>query len=210
MKLFTKKVAKNHTSQSDDDSLQSDASSPTKSPTKESKPRKKSSRPDSPRISQPRLKPSRTSSRHAIDPGSPSSRRGKVDLDTHPLNLPPEERKRLSALSAMSDWTSDPMDVDEQSTTAPTSPQPPQPAPQASFTVPIPNGAADAKRDVSPPPVPPPHRSTPTSPGPSALDEAEAFKAAGNKLFKEKNYVEAIRQYTKGTESSRLPLASAR
>jgi DnaJ homolog subfamily C member 7 len=47
-------------------------------------------------------------------------------------------------------------------------------------------------------PAPPPHRSNPSSPVPTAEDEAEAYKAAGNKFFKEKDYKNAIIQYTKG------------
>lgn len=37
------------------------------------------------------------------------------------------------------------------------------------------------------------------------MDEAEAFKAAGNKFFKEKNYADAIKQYDKGKISLAFP-----
>lgn len=45
-------------------------------------------------------------------------------------------------------------------------------------------------------PAPPPHR-TPASP-PPPTEDAEAFKAAGNKYFKAKDYDKAIQEYTKG------------
>jgi len=51
-------------------------------------------------------------------------------------------------------------------------------------------------------PVPPPHKSNPTSPAAPVAptpEDAEAFKAAGNKFYKEKNYKKAIEEYTKGT-----------
>lgn len=41
-------------------------------------------------------------------------------------------------------------------------------------------------------PTPPPHKSTGTS------DEAESFKLAGNKFFKDGNYKRAIEEYNKG------------
>ena len=121
-----------------------------------------------------------------------SRRKADLDPDTHPLNLSEAERKRLSALSMMSD----PMEVD---TEGPVSP-PPQtsipgafdaPAPKVNST-PVVNGEA---------PAPPPHKSNPTSPATPAAptpEDAEAFKAAGNKFYKEKNYKKAIEEYTKG------------
>lgn len=50
-------------------------------------------------------------------------------------------------------------------------------------------------------PVPPPHKSNPTSPvaaPASTPEEAEAFKANGNKFYKSKEYKKAIEEYTKG------------
>jgi hypothetical protein len=47
-------------------------------------------------------------------------------------------------------------------------------------------------------PAPPPHKSNPSSPIPSPLEDAESCKTAGNRLFKEKNYAKAIEQYSKG------------
>lgn len=69
----------------------------------------------------------------------------------------------------------------------------PHPSAQANFSVPIPNGSAHDE-----PPAPPPHKSSPPSPSASSAEDAEAFKAAGNKFFKEKSYTEAIEQYSKG------------
>ena len=53
-------------------------------------------------------------------------------------------------------------------------------------------------------PVPPPHRSQPSSPVPTPEAEAEAYKLAGNKFFKEKEFRRAIDEYTKGTSVHRL------
>jgi DnaJ homolog subfamily C member 7 len=200
-----------------------------KSPTKASasrSPSKKAAaaaapRPESPssreaKSSQPR--PPRTFTRHATDPGS-SRKAKKIDPDTHPLNLPPEQRKRLSALSAMSDRNS--MDVDKEPVNGgiPSSPPPhPQPAQAAaqkahhhakpsapahssSFTVPVTNGQNNAATNGAGDervPTPPPHRSQPSSPVQSAIEEAEALKNEGNKLFKNKDYARAIEFYTKG------------
>jgi DnaJ family protein C protein 7 len=195
--------------------------SPTKSPTKSStsrSPSKKAAaqRPESPssreaKSSQPRS--SRSFARHSSDTSSSSRKQKKIDPDTHPLNLPPEQRKRLSALSAMSDRNS--MDVDKEPVNGgtPSSP-PPQPHPQAqsspqkkpsaptqsnSFMVPVTNGqdasvnGAAAERV----PTPPPHRSQPSSPVQNAAEEAESLKNEGNKFFKMKDYARAIDFYSK-------------
>jgi DnaJ homolog subfamily C member 7 len=58
------------------------------------------------------------------------------------------------------------------------------------------NGATNSKA-----PTPPPHRSAPTSPAPPlgpTLEEAEAWKAMGNKYYKNKEYKKATAEYTKG------------
>lgn len=186
----------------------SHAASPAKSPAKSasrtpasgsSSPRKSSTQASSPARKEHRSKPSssRAFVRHSTDPGH-SSRRSRADPNTHPLNLPPEERKRLSALSNMSDPSA--MDVDPPSSPSASSPTTQaQPQPQSAFSVPITNGAKQTN-GASAPPVPP-HRSTPASPSPSSAEEAEGFKAAGNKFFKEKSYADAIKQYDKGKRS---------
>lgn len=88
------------------------------------------------------------------------------------------------------------MDIDREPVNGASSPasQPQSnPSAQANFSVPIPNGTHH--NDA---PAPPPHRSNPSSPVPTALDDAEAYKAAGNRFFKDKNYTKAIEQYSKG------------
>ena len=203
MKLFgsgKKPSSKKHPStpsvdvdRDDSHRLRSEPPSPQKSSPKSSP--KKSSRPSSRIDTKSSSRPSR-GSRHSTDPGS-SSRRSKIDPDTHPLNLPPDERKRLSELSnsAMSDHNS--MDIDQEPVDSAPSTPPQTSSAQTNFAVPIPNGTTH--EDV---PAPPPHRSNPSSPAPNPEEDAEAYKAAGNRFFKEKNYGKAIEQYSKGRSDS--------
>lgn len=129
-----------------------------------------------------------------------SKRSSKYDPDSHPLNLPPEERQRFS-FSAMSA-----MDVDRDSS----SPAPASPAAEVP-AVPKTNGT---NSDQESRPVPPPHRYTKSPPPQSATYastheaaappaamptiDAEEYKAAGNKFFKIKDYPAAIKEYSKG------------
>lgn len=78
------------------------------------------------------------------------------------------------------------MDIDRE-------PGSPNPSAQANFSVPIPNGTTHEE-----PPAPPPHKSNPSSPVTNSLEDAEEYKAAGNKFFKEKNFAKAIEEYSKG------------
>ncbi|KPM35342.1 hypothetical protein AK830_g11219 [Neonectria ditissima] len=188
------------------------ARSPTKSSRSHSQKSGKSSRPTS--YVEPNKASSRSSSsrlsRHSTDPGH-SSRRAKVDHDTHPLNLPPEERKRLSDL-ATSAMNGNSMDIDREpvngAARASTPPNPgananvsanananANPSAQANFSVPIPNGGSHEEA-----PPPPPHKSNPGSPTPTPLEDAESYKAAGNRFFKDKNYAKAIEQYSKAVD----------
>lgn len=129
---------------------------------------------------------------HTQNNRSPSKHSGKrrtksrqaYDPDSHPLNLPPEELKRLSAMAAASDPQT-PMDIDSN---IPSSPQT-----QAPGSFPSSEGVNGFNQNE--PPRPPPHKS-PQSPASSA--DAEASKAAGNKFFKAKQYDKAIAEYTKG------------
>lgn len=82
------------------------------------------------------------------------------------------------------------MDIDQEPVNG-ASPQTPKK--QTNFSVPIPNGSS---HDGAP--APPPHRSNPSSPIPTPEEDAESYKAAGNRFFKEKNYSKAIEQYSKG------------
>lgn len=156
-------------------------------PTARPTPRK----PSSPRPASPgtplRAEPKRSSrsfTRQPTDPTSSSSRRSaaKIDPDTHPLNLPPEQRKRLSSQlnNSRTRDNVDRMDVDRDTT----------PAAQ-----PASNGMNGAPKDD--PPIPPPHRSNPASPPTNPIDEAESHKAIGNRFFKERDYQKAIEYYTK-------------
>jgi DnaJ family protein C protein 7 len=130
-----------------------------------------------------------------------SKRSSKYDADSHPLNLPPEERQRLS-FSAMSA-----MDVDRDSS----SPAPSSPAAEVPGGFPKTNGTnGDAEGRPAPPPhrytkSPPPnsgnYAATPeaaTPPAEMPTIDAEEYKAAGNKFFKIKDYPAAIREYSKG------------
>ena len=121
-------------------------------------------------------------------------RKSSFDVaDTHPLNLPPEEReKRRSALAYMSE-PRDSMEIDSPSEAPPSSPP-------GSF--PTSNGVEHTEDVSQAGPIPPPHRKqseahTPTSP---PID-AEACKAAGNKFFKMRDYDKAIKEYTKAIEA---------
>lgn len=173
----------------------SEPSSPAreKSPSKSSR---KSSRPSS--FAEPSKTRSSRLSRHSTDPSHShshsSSRRHKYEPDTHPLNLPPEERKRLSALAAAMNGNS--MDVDSEPVNGARSTTPPNQKAnaQANFSVPIPNGSSHD--DGAPPP--PPHKSNPGSPTITPEEDAESYKNAGNRFFKDKNYHKAIEQYSKG------------
>ncbi|KAI9810487.1 MAG: hypothetical protein M1827_006263 [Pycnora praestabilis] len=125
------------------------------------------------------------------------------DRNSHPLNLPPQELRRLSALSTLSDPQTL-MDIDQEGL-APAPPSSPPPVAPGAF--PTTNGT---NGDGSP--IPPPHR-TPTSPSPQQQQQqqqqkpaqptvdAEACKAAGNKFFKAKEYDKAIKEYTKAIDA---------
>lgn len=127
---------------------------------------------------------------------------GRKNSDSHPLNLPPEELRRLSALSAAQYNMASPTNSERGESTEPM--QESTPAPQsAPGAFPQTNGVnGDSHAEGSP--APPPHR-TPTSPPPQqekqekqpAVD-AEKCKEAGNKFFKAKQYDKAIEEYTKG------------
>jgi DnaJ family protein C protein 7 len=114
--------------------------------------------------------------------------------ETHPLNLPPDEIRRLSLLAAMSGAQENGAGVDAMETT----PAPEENVPAVNGV----NGAEEEQQEQSGEegPVPPPHR-TPTSPSPQPevpKVDAEACKAAGNKFYKAGQYEKAIEEYSKG------------
>ncbi|KAF2091557.1 TPR-like protein [Saccharata proteae CBS 121410] len=156
------------------------SASPTKSPLKSQSPSKERHR--------------RSDSQNSTQSSPKKPHRSSTfDRNTHPLNLPPEERRRLSYLHQMSaeqPTPATPMDLDREATQSP-APQSP-PAKQT-------NGHVNGSEKAAPPP--PPHR-TPTSPPPQApAVDAEACKAAGNKHFKAKEYEKAIQEYSKAIEA---------
>ncbi|CAK7269681.1 hypothetical protein SEPCBS57363_003724 [Sporothrix epigloea] len=196
----------------------------TASPTSSPRPKKSSSsssrhqRPSSSSRNHqlPTAEPNLSSTSLPTSSHSSSSRRRKVDPNTHPLNLPPEERKRLSLLSSMSNRNSADTDRDTpgvvSGAASPSSPkplqnsqtkkssqppmQPAQPAAQSASSPPpasngtVPVNTSSSNGNV---PVPPPHK----TPAPTAAEEAETFKNLGNKYFKDKSYHAAITEYTK-------------
>ena len=152
--------------------------------------------------------------RSRLTPSSPKTRSKKsrtaqqLAWDSHPLNLPPDQLKRWSVMSAMSSSTRMDLDLDldlDQEAESSPSPSPASPTAHPSSST---NGA---NGDTSP--VPPPHKiptkSTPPpsapalpppAPAPPTVDP-ESFKQAGNRFFAAKQYARAIAEYTKGTSA---------
>jgi DnaJ homolog subfamily C member 7 len=127
-------------------------------------------------------------------------KKAKLDEDSHPLNLPPDELKRLSAAMAREEAriaTPMDLDTDEQTfTNGASTSQPPSPSKDipGAFADPDTNHSAnDEESEGAKSPTPPPHKTPP----PPKVDP-EACKAAGNKFFKAKDYDRAIQEYTKG------------
>lgn len=194
-----KKAKKTPTSTSDEESHSPRSRSPLKKTSSSSSRSGKAIKDENHRPGLGSARDSRTFPR-----GGPESPRHPFDLNTHPLNLPPDQIRRLSALSSMSD--PDRMDIDSEGPNGvPASPSPQSNMPGAFDSSKV-NGTNGAPNGEGP--VPPPHKSNPTSPAPVAAptpEEAEAFKAAGNKFYKAKEYKKAIEEYTKGKYFSRNP-----
>lgn len=139
-----------------------------------------------------------------------SKRSSKYDRNSHPLNLPPDELRRLSSqMSAMQDQpTPTPMDIDRDQSPAPSSPA----APKANGDAPRP-APPPHRYTTSPPPENAKYAQTPEESSPPAEPptiDAEEYKAAGNKFFKIKDYPAAIREYTKGASRHTPVRARAR
>ncbi|TID24523.1 TPR-like protein [Venturia nashicola] len=155
---------------------------------------------------------SRSKNPSPTKPFSKSSKK-KQDRDSHPLNLPPEELRRLSRKSVMADQ---PMDTDKDFAASPssTSTSPLSSSPASSSAPARDNGKLNASAQPeaeNDAPRPPPHR-TPTnpsaqkapSPPPAPVRDtvaAEAHKASGNKFFKAKDYAKAIQEYSKAVDA---------
>jgi len=94
------------------------------------------------------------------------------------------------------------MDVDSEPPNAPSSPSPQSNRPSA-FDVPSTNGIKPNGEPQVFGPAPPPHKTPTSPPAPPAptLEDAEAFKATGNKLYKAGDYRKAIVEYTKAVEA---------
>lgn len=133
----------------------------------------------------------------------PDKKKSK-DEDIHPLNLPPEELRRLSVrmaakdekrTSAQMDKDVEMSDADAQASMNGITSQPSTPgvssAPGA-FPSSEPQVNGDDREEEPKSPTPPPHRTQPVKVDP------EACKAAGNKFFKAKDYDRAISEYSKG------------
>ncbi|PBP28772.1 tetratricopeptide [Diplocarpon rosae] len=201
MKLFSKSPKK-PTKKSDSDDEKVSTSSRTRSPTKKSVPSSSASKSSKAREEKENHKHGQGSVRNSrsFPKSTTKSPRHPYDPNTHPLNLPPDQLRKLSALSNMSE--PERMDVDSDGpSAAPTSP-PPQTSMPGAFDAPKPNGTSAPSNGEGP--VPPPHKSNPTSPAaasPPTAEEAEAFKAAGNKFYKAKEYKKAIEEYTKAVQA---------
>ncbi len=140
--------------------------------------------------------------RKKTSPTKKDKRQEKEDRNSHPLNLPPDELRRLSAAIAREEISRAAMDGDDiqrnGSSPTPMESPPATPSNAAPGAVPetangTPNGI-NGKAEKSP--TPPPHKE-PMKP----KVDAEACKAAGNKFFKAKDYLRAIDEYTKGLTS---------
>jgi DnaJ family protein C protein 7 len=127
--------------------------------------------------------------------GSSSFAFRRRSSDSHPLNLPPEELRRLSALRTAN------MGSPREETTEPMQESTPAPQ-QAPGAFPQANGnGVNSEQSGESGPAPPPHRSASSSPAQSPAVDAEQCKEAGNKFFKAKQYDKAIEEYTKGSSS---------
>lgn len=133
-------------------------------------------------------------------PVKKDKKKEKDNRDSHPLNLPPDELRRLSAAMAAQEGARNSMDTDSNepvSSQDAESPATPLKTAPGGFPENV-NGTLngvnwDYGDEKSP--TPPPHR-VPMAETPKI--DAEAAKAAGNKFFKAKDYPRAIAEYTKG------------
>ncbi|KAL2360753.1 hypothetical protein RJZ56_006361 [Blastomyces dermatitidis] len=191
----------------------------------------KSKSSSSPRVGSSRKSPSKASPKPQRDPerksrrvastpsGSPTKHKSKgsssrfaYDRDSHPLNLPPDELRRLSAMAAARDDSRSSMDIEQPDvahsptavTNATVSPSafstPTQQDSPASSTGMQSNGVHSDTAERSP--TPPPHNVPSSTPQPTQpVVDAEACKLAGNKFFKAGDFQKAIQEYTKAVEA---------
>jgi DnaJ homolog subfamily C member 7 len=138
--------------------------------------------------------------RKKSSPLKKDKRKEKDNRDSHPLNLPPDELRRLYAAMAAQEGARSSMDVDSNvQVSSPSAESPTTPLKVAPGAFPDnANGTlngVNGDRGDEKSPTPPPHR-VPMPEKPTI--DAEAAKAAGNKFFKAKDYSRAIAEYTKG------------
>ena len=140
--------------------------------------------------------------RKSRSPLKKEKKKEKEDRNSHPLNLPPDELRKLSAAIAREGSARgaamEMEGVEQNGATSPVADSPPAPV-TPSNTAPgafpesengMTNGV-NGKENKSP--TPPPHQELP-----KPKVDAEACKAAGNKFFKAKDYSRAILEYSKG------------
>jgi DnaJ homolog subfamily C member 7 len=141
--------------------------------------------------------------RKKSSPVKKDKKKEKDNRDSHPLNLPPDELRRLSASMAAQEGARDAMDIDSNGPVPSQNPESPS-TPLKMTPGAFPENANGAEYGVNgvngdhgdeKSPTPPPHR-VPMAEKPTV--DAEAAKAAGNKFFKAKDYSRAIAEYTKG------------
>lgn len=124
----------------------------------------------------------------------------KENRDSHPLNLPPDELRRLSAAMAAQEGARDSMDLDSNGPVPSQNAESPGASSKAAPGA-FPEDANGTENGVNgdlgdeKSPAPPPHR---VQIAEKPIVDAEAAKAAGNKFFKAKDYSRAIVEYTKG------------
>ncbi|KAL2404261.1 DnaJ-like protein subfamily C member 7-like protein [Exophiala dermatitidis] len=151
-----------------------------------------------------------------------NKKKTKLQSDTHPLNLPPDELRKLTVQMARqeaeaeanqqaeatasansgkqpesADTGKDVPETNNREFTLPQGSSPPvkdAPAESTGTTADGTSNGVNGHEERSP--TPPPHRSSP----PPKVDP-EACKAAGNKFFKAKDYDKAIEEYTKAVEA---------
>ena len=135
-------------------------------------------------------------------PAKKDKRKEKEDRNSHPLNLPPEELRKLSAAMARVEGERGSMDVDMtdpngvSSPPADSTPATPSKTTPGAFPDNTNGTSTEMNGDEDKSPTPPPHRSPLKPPV-----DAEACKAAGNKFFKARDYSRAVTEYTKGSLS---------
>lgn len=138
--------------------------------------------------------------RKKSSPVKKDKKKAKENRDSHPLNLPPDELRSLSAAMAAQEGARDLMDIDSnvpdlsQNVESPASPVSTAPGAFPEIVNSIVNGVNGDHEDEKSP-TPPPHRVQTMEKPPV---DAEVAKAAGNKFFKAKDYSRAIVEYSKG------------